>query len=548
MEGPDVSQYTDHETVAREWSDERIRKSCIYGEWYDEGPIIFAAGHEDSSILRLLLKRVELLPDKDDQLDLVNLELNRWATGMSSEKMPTTLLRAIERQRPENVRLLLQHGADPNGVDIGTQQWLARTHRRFWKDEKQQGFWPYQVGAGQSVKAEDVGKVSDELVSLTEEELVKRRSDTAAFWTEPEKAGLDYSRDEMLFNAVVRAGTATPDILDQLLAGGADVSAWVEPHINDQLPDEEHLSSSALALSTPLHAAIASFNTTMLQTLLDRGFSPNARALITGSCALTPCQYAIVLGDTEAYSILVAHHQLDKTILSPIFNVHLLHFAVAHLRLHILRLIGLPLSSALPTALGHTLLHIACLPFYSSEVQSCERAEQSVHDVRNLHWSDQVEYPPGSQRYDAWGRKRDWMPESERAAARVPLPRSLGDEPHRQEEICRFLVTELGIEQIGISDVHGNTALHYLASAKSSNDGLIAWMREQVGGEDVWEKTRNMWGYTPQAIWADNQSEKVRAASDPLRNRHGGYILRGRGGRGRGCGTRRVGVTGTLMH
>lgn len=66
MEGPDVSQYEDHETVAREWSTDKIYNSCIFGEWQDEGPIIFASGYEDSAVLRLLLKRIELLPDKDD--------------------------------------------------------------------------------------------------------------------------------------------------------------------------------------------------------------------------------------------------------------------------------------------------------------------------------------------------------------------------------------------------------------------------------------------------------------------------------------------------
>jgi hypothetical protein len=535
MEGPDVSQYEDHETVAREWSTDKIYNSCIFGEWQDEGPIIFASGYEDSAVLRLLLKRIELLPDKDDRLDLVNFELDRWANGQESEKMPTTLLRAIERQRPENVRLLLQHGADPNGVFIETQKCLARTFRRFWRSEEQRGFWPYQVGGSQSVKAEDVGKVSDEFVPLTDEELARWRSGKGVFWTQSESAGLDYSRDEMLFNAVVRAGTSTPEILDQLLAAGADVSAWMGPDTKDQLLDEEHLSSSELALSTPLHAAVASFNMTMLTTLLDRGFSPNTRALITGSCALTPCQYAIILGNTEAYSILDAHPQLDKTILTPILKIHILHFATAHLRLHLLQLINLPLSSVQPTALGQTLLHIACLPCYENDVQSSETAEQSIHEVRGLYCSDMIAHPPGSARYDTWGRKIDYIPPSERTAPLCPLPQTLDDELQRQGQISKLLVTELGAEQIGISDIHGNTALHYLAGVRSTNDSLIAWMREQVDGEDVWQRTKNMWGHTPQAIWDDNRSEKARAASDPLRNRHGKYI-RGRGPRGRGRG------------
>lgn len=220
------------------------------------------------------------------------------------------------------------------------------------------------------MKVEDVGKVTDEFIPPTEEELAERRSShyRGACWHEPHKRAMDYSRDEMLFNAIVRAGTSTVEILDQLIAGGADVSAWVGPDTKDELPDEEYLSSSALALSTPLHAAIASYNTTMLRALLHRGFNPNARALITGSCALTPLQYAVVLGNTEAYSILDAHDQSDKSVLTPVFKVHLLHFAIAHLQLHMLQMVDLPLSVAPPTALGHTLLHIACLPHTFHEI------------------------------------------------------------------------------------------------------------------------------------------------------------------------------------
>jgi hypothetical protein len=522
MEGPDVSQYTDHETVAREWSADKIYDSCAHVYGQDEGPMIFAAGHEDSSVLRLLLKRTELLLSQESRLELVNLELDRWVTGQDSEKMPTTLLRAIERQRPENVRLLLEYGADPNGVYIETQKGLARTYRRFWKSEQQRGTWQYQVHGCQPVRVDDVGKVSSEFIPLTEEELVERRatSHRVAFWHEPYKHALDYSRDEVLFNAVVRAGTSTPEILDQLLADGADVSAWVGTENKDQLPDEEDLSPSALTLSTPLHAAIASFNTTMLRALLHRGFNPNARALITGSCALTPLQYAIILGNTEAYSVLNSHNQLDKAILTPVFNVHLLHFAIAHLRTHTLQMIDLPLSAAPPTALGHTLLHTACLPHTFHEVQTSSKAEQSVHDTRSLSFSHAIGYPSGDQRYDSHGRKIDWF--QERPAPCVPLPRTPKDELRRQEEVCKLIIAELGAEHICIADVHGNTALHYLASAFDLNEDLIVWMREQAGGEDVWQKTENMWGHTPQAIWDDNMGERSKGPDESW-DSHGRY-------------------------
>lgn len=195
------------------------------------------------------------------------------------------------------------------------------------------------------------------------------------------------------------------------------------------------------------------------------------------------------------------------------------------------------------------LLHVACLPHTFHEVQTSLKAEQSVHDTRNLFYSQAVGYPPGSARYDEFGRKIDWC--EERPAPRVPLPRFPEDELHRQEEVCKLMIAELGAEHIGIADVHGNTALHYLASAFALNESLIAWMREQVGGEKTWQETENMWGHTPQAIWDDNLGERSKAPDESwdqngryqyssrpvgcgLGPEPGFYFLGGRGRRGGG--------------
>lgn len=399
---------------------------------------------------------------------------------------------------------------------IETQKWLTRTHRRFWKDKERRETWHYLCDANESVKVEDVGKVSDEFIPPTEEELAERRSSShrGAFWHEPHKRAMDYSRDEMLCSATVKAGTSTVEILDQLIAGGADVSAWVGSDTRDQLPDEEYLSSSALAITTPFHAAIATFNTTMLRALLDWGFNPNARPLITGSCAITPLQYAVIIGNTGAHSMLDAHDESDKVSLTPVFKVYLLYFAIAHLQAHILQMVDLPLSAAASTALSHTLLHIACLPHTFHELQTCFKAEQSFHDTRYLSDTQVIGYPSGSARYDEFGRKIDWFAEQQRSASLVPPQRNSDDELHRQEEVCKLVTAKLGAEHIGIADVHGNTALHYLASAFDLNKDLIAWMREQVGGENVWQNTVNMWGHTPQAIWDDNLSERSKPPNE----------------------------------
>jgi ankyrin repeat protein len=503
----------------------------------EDGPLIAAAGLEDSSVLRLLLERIQLLDGEDIKSAIFNQMTDPYIGR--TEKWTTPLLRAIERQRSENISLLLEHGANPNGCSIQTQLNLSRFIRRFWNvdagdlEERYPHELPFALSYGAPIRPGDVGKLSDELVPLTEMEITKRRSpfSRARFWTEPHKKGLDYSRDDALLNSVVRSGTSSPEILDQLLRSGADAHFWMNSEVNEQQEDEDNLSPSALALSTPLHAAIANDNLAMLSVLLDRGFNPNARSLITGSLAVTPTQYAIMVGKLDAYSLLKAHDCCDVGILTPIYGVHILHFAAALLRFDLVKAIGLPLSCAPHTTLGHTLLHIACLPYNGDDVQSSQKIEQSIHEVRNLRDKRYISQSQGSARYDASG-SRILLPQEGQPKAGQLMPRNITNELQQQEDMCRFVVSELGATQIELSDIHGNTPLHYLAGAWFLNESLVSWMREQEGGEHAWANSENMWGHTPLVLWEENQAErfKARMASQDL---SGGRGARGRG-RGRG--------------
>jgi hypothetical protein len=368
----------------------------------------------------------------------------------------------------------------------------------------------YVLCWGESIQPEDVGSVSAENVPLTDAELSVRRSKVIPLWAEPHKVGLNYTEDQQLLQSVVRAGQSTPEILDQLLCNDADASLWLKLKIPDVLPNEDELPSSALALSTPLHAAIAHNNISMLRALLDRGFNPNSRAIITGSLALTPAQYAIIIGRLEAYSILHHHDRLDRNVLTPVFRVHVLHFAAALLRIDLLRATELPLSSAPATALGHTLLHVACLPHDPIEAQTSEKAEQSIHDLRNLFEIIRVWQSPETLQFDSAGKKLHPKPPVDEDGRIIPTikDRDIPEEIRQQEEIFKLLVSELGVEQIGIGDIHGNMALHYLAGAWYMNKSLITWMRARTAGEHVWQNAENMWGHTPQALWDDNWAER----------------------------------------
>ena len=102
---------------------------CPHSE-HDDGPVIAAAGLEDPSTLQDILERSEALSELDRRLlvlDCVHSDDldGRWATPMG---------RAIERQRPQNIKLLLDHGTNPNGVDKATLLGLAQRFRRFCED------------------------------------------------------------------------------------------------------------------------------------------------------------------------------------------------------------------------------------------------------------------------------------------------------------------------------------------------------------------------------------------------------------------------------
>jgi hypothetical protein len=99
---------------------------------------------------------------------------------------------------------------------------------------------------------------------------------------------------------------------------------------------------------------------------------------------LTPIQYAIVIGDLETYYML-RDRGADSDIRTPVFDVHILHFAAALLRVDLLKAIGIPLSKASTTAICHSLLLIAALPFNRSGFEeSAPKVKQSIHDERGM--------------------------------------------------------------------------------------------------------------------------------------------------------------------
>lgn len=497
------------------WSYNELAESLWPASEFADGAVIAFAGLEDPSKLRKLVDKAAILSDND------------WYTCLVDQhhafKFVSPLLRAIERRRPENVSLLLEQDANPDGVWYERQVEHARRYRRFCSGDYN-GLDDFEVAP----QPEDVGTVlsQTEPPYLTDDELADRRTTISPFWTKPFRMVIDHMRDLAQWHSVVKAGASTPEILDLLLDAGADTTAWCES-TDDSLPgDEEELLPSQLCISTPVHAAVASETHTMLRKLFDSGISPNARALITGNQALTPAQYAIMLGDLESYNLLVKNGA-DISITTPFFNVHALHFAAARLDIALMEAIRRdlrgPSSPAPVTNTGHTLLHIACLPFNRGHIQtSSVKILQSIHDIRYMSpvfkrasrsiptYNDSGEeewYKPSIVYQEEHERRlanRKTYPSSPWKWSRHPQK-----DHAKQEAVCKFIVaTYTDSPRVSDQDKHGNNMLHYLAAARYPNTSLIDWARQQESGERAWESERNFWRHTAEDLY--NEGEDAR--------------------------------------
>jgi ankyrin repeat protein len=124
----------------------------------------------------------------------------------------------------------------------------------------------------------------------------------------------------------------------------------------------------------------------------------------------------------------------------------------------------MPLSTAGTTALGHSLLHIASLPLTSEYIDKKNPySVQTIHCARTLD-SDWLSHAfPSPLHLDpnkrpGYGLTRP-IPD-QYIEPTIPLT-SL--EQEAQLSTLRLLVQVVGVD-VRAQDIHGNTALHYLAT------------------------------------------------------------------------------------
>ena len=172
-------------------------------EWHD-GPVIAAAGLADSTKLRNLIDRSYYLEYEEDRLECVADQANHFNTG-------TSVLRAIEWSRAENLGLLLDEGANPYGVPMSKQIDMARRFRRFCYDGSARSADSVRWSMDDMemyLDHEEVGSVRSQIYPpyLTDGEFADRRRHFGPFWAVPYCFEIDYSMDEALYHSVVMVG------------------------------------------------------------------------------------------------------------------------------------------------------------------------------------------------------------------------------------------------------------------------------------------------------------------------------------------------------
>ncbi|KAL8757942.1 MAG: hypothetical protein Q9199_001854 [Rusavskia elegans] len=424
---------------------------------------------------------------------------NAYMDGRVDGVYDSPLLRAIESGQLTNMGILLRAGADPNGQSIRSMYEYGKRFARL--SYRNAGIQDNDLNLQSNVQVDRNAAAYTGKITKAEVE-----EGPARFWAgkkfPPPLLG---AMNEAMTAIEMAARKGSIEALRAILTAGADISFWLSSPPSPPLV----LSHSALSVSSPLHAAIEERNTEMLKELLMCSFNPNLLPLGAHISCLSPLMTALACEppNIEACEILSSEGDIDMNLRSPVYQIHALHIATAQLSVSLLQYLSgkLPLDRAGKTALGHTLLHVACLPLEPSEInQSSSLITSSITRVRTL--------------------------------SRQPLSRSSCSSRtslSSQVDTVNYILSNSHCSVVE-QDELGNTALHYLASYADLNEPLIALLRSSENDRShSWNTSRNQRGHTAEELYFDGKNnatvEKDRRATESERRNGRGGVWRGRG-------------------
>lgn len=416
--------------------------------------------------------------------------LDRPVITETGEFVDSPLLCAIRHNRIENVRILLSAHANPNGVPIEDMLRWAALNLDISESGPNEGLNEDSLIVDMDQKAlYSLVREKNDIIHSQDSELRARIDEPVA---NPFGHGVGSSRVQVsahlnsfsedfqpddanvpLPSLIIAARYASPEVVDLLLEHGTDASFWTAKEQVTHLPADP--TWSAICPTTPLHAAIRSGRHEMIEHLLRRGFNPNVYPILPLAGATSALQFSVIMSNVAgitAFEMLLQDDRSDISLPTPYLEASILHLAVATLNQLLLeRLFNLrTLDTSAVTKLGHTLIHIACLPGSDSDIKYYNvnaAAQESVHDLRGL---------PGSG----------------------------GELQHREQHaIVLYLLGHIDNAGAWLShkDWVENTPLHYLASVQVPNQALLAELWSIKGVIDAWDTIENRMGYTPSDLY-----------------------------------------------
>lgn len=409
----------------------------------------------------------------------------------------SSLTEAILANQPQDAAVLLEHHADPNGFSIDLFSSFSSCfvrHRPLDLRTDMVVSLPSREKVLANIKSPQTGP-------LTESEIEVRQSTRCRFWAEKDFPSLGSAFKAPITALEAAARVGDKETFARLVEAGADTTAWTSGR-HSEIPDA--VSPSFLTLSTPLHRAIEAKNQEIVAYLLSSQHTPTYFPLSTITRSLNATMYALTLPAPSKNILDLLLPATNLPARTPIYNCHILHIAAAPLNLdlfrHISEAVGTDaqdLSTLAPTALGHTVLHIACLPLDDSSINVHSRKiYDSIHEVRTLsdtwqplklrpHAPPQPFKPASVQKVgggSAHAITQSISPlevEAENSSTQHPSANTNPNEHAAQSSLIRHLLTThhpSPLAALAAQDIHGNTPLHYLASARDFNEELWMWI------------------------------------------------------------------------